>query len=237
MFWILDLRFLMNKHFIYGVIGLIVGLVVGFFAANTINRNSIAQQPTTQNLANAPFLNQPTADIKEQTQGGMLPEISETLDRAKNEPNNFEAQIKAGDMYVKIQKFDTAVEFYEKANRIKPEDYETIVKIGNTYFDSKQFEKAEKWYALALAKKPSDVNVRTDFGITFVERGNPDLSRAVKEFQTSLQTNPNNEPTLYNLGIAYYKKGDLVETQKVLTQLENLNPNSPLVKRLKQIVK
>ncbi|MDQ3180423.1 MAG: tetratricopeptide repeat protein, partial [Acidobacteriota bacterium] len=174
----------MNKHFFYGIIGLIVGLAVGFFTANSINRNAVSHSTIAQNPENAPFISQPTADIKEKPQGGMLPEISETLDRAKNEPNNFEAQIKAGDMYEKIQKFDTAVEFYEKANRVKPEDYETIVKIGNTYFDSKQFEKAEKWYAQALAKKPGDINVRTDFGITFVERENPDLDRAVKEFQT-----------------------------------------------------
>ena len=151
----------------------------------------------------------------------MLPEIAETLDKAKSEPNNFEAQMKAGDMYAKIQKFDTAVEFYEKGNQIKPENYEAIVRIGNTYFDSKQFEKAEKWYDQALAKKPDDVNVRTDLGITFVERANPDLDRAVKEFQTSLQTNPKHEPTLYNFGIAYYKKGNVAEAKKMLTQLDH----------------
>ncbi len=227
----------MNRHIYFGIIGLIVGLVVGFFAANSINRNAVLQPTTAQNPATAPFLNQPTADIKEQTQAGMLPEVGETLNRAKNEPNNFEAQIKAGDMYAKIQKFDTAVEFYEQANRVKPDDYDTIVKIGNTYFDSKQFENAAKWYEKALAKKSDDVNVRTDFGITFVERENPDLDRAVKEFQTSLQTNPNHEPTLYNLGIAFYKKGDLDETKKVLARLETLNPNSSLAERLKQVLK
>ena len=68
-------------------------------------------------------------------------------------------------------------------------------------------------------KKSDDVNVRTDFGITFVERENPDLDRAVKEFQTSLQTNPKHEPALYNLGVAYYKKGNTAETEKILAQL------------------
>ncbi len=227
----------MNRHIYFGIIGLIVGLVVGFFAANSINRNAVLQPTTAQNPATAPFLNQPTADIKEQTQAGMLPEVGETLDRAKNEPNNFEAQIKAGDMYAKIKKFDTAVEFYEQANRIKPEDYETIVKIGNTYLDSNQFEKAEKWYAQAVTKKPTDINVRTDLGITFVEREKPDLDRGIKEFQTSLQINPNHETTLYNLGIAYYKKGDVEETKKILAQLETLKPTSPLVERLKQVLR
>ncbi len=229
----------MQKNISFGVIGLIIGLAIGFFAANSINRKEVLQQNPLANETNAPFVGQQTQTVSvkpNEKSGGMLPEIAETLDAAKNEPNNFEAQIKAGDMYAKIQKFDTAAEFYEKANQIKPDDYRTIVIIGNTYFDSKQFEKAEKWYEKALAKKPDDVNVRTDFGITFVERENPDLDRAVKEFQTSLQTTPQHEPTLYNLGVAYYKKGNLTETEKVLTQLESVNPNSQLAARLKQIV-
>lgn len=227
----------MQKNILFGVVGLIAGLIIGFFAANSINRSTVLQPTIAQNPANAPLLNQSTADIKEKPQGGMLSEVNETIDLAKNEPNNFEAQMKAGDIYAKIQKFDTAVEFYEKAGKIKPEDYETIVKIGNTYFDSKQFETAEKWYEKALAKKSDDVNVRTDLGITFVEREKPDLDRAVKEFQTSLQTNPKHEPTLYNLGIAYYKKSDLEQANKLLVQLESINPKSSLTEKLKQILK
>lgn len=227
----------MQKIILSGIIGLVVGLGIGFFVANTINRNSIVQQISDQSNTNESFPKQTTADIKEKPQGGMLTEVNETLEKAKKEPDNFEAQIKAGDMYAKIQKFDTAVEFYEKAGQLKPDDYETIVKIGNTYFDSKQFEKAAKWYDQALAKNPSDINVRTDLGITFVERGKPDLDRAVKEFQTSLQTNPKHEPTLYNLGIAYYKKNELEESKKVLAQLESINPNSSLTNRLQQLIK
>jgi tetratricopeptide (TPR) repeat protein len=73
-------------------------------------------------------------------------------------------------------------------------------------------------------------------GVTFVEREKPDLDRAIREFQTSLETNPKHEPTLYNLGIAYYKKGNLEEAQKVLSQLETVNSQGQLVGRLKQIL-
>jgi tetratricopeptide (TPR) repeat protein len=88
----------------------------------------------------------------------------------------------------------------------------------------------------ALEKKPSDINVRTDLGITFVEGEKPDLDRAIKEFQTALQTNPTYEPTLYNLGIAYFKKNDLEQARKVLSQLETSNPQSRLVGRLRQVL-
>ncbi|HEY0426631.1 MAG TPA: tetratricopeptide repeat protein [Pyrinomonadaceae bacterium] len=230
----------MNKnYFLFGAGGLVIGLIIGFIAANTINRNAFTQ-PTTaaQNvpISNAPFLNSQPNSAVQTTQSGMLAQVNETLEKAKNEPDNFDAQVKAGDMYAQIQKFDKAAEFYEKAHKIKPDDYQTIVNIGNTFFDSKQFESAEKWYSEALAKNPDDVNVRTDLGVTFVERANPDFDRAAREFETSLQKNPRHEPTLYNLGIAYFKKGNSEEAQKTLQQLETINPQSQLATRLRQII-
>ncbi len=230
----------MNKNgLMFGVIGLLAGLIIGFLAANSINRNSqIVALPTNQ--PTAPFQNQQvqTTVVKDQTtQGGMIPAVQETLDKANAAPNDFDAQIKAGDLYARIKSLDKAVEFYEKAHQIKPEDYTTIVKIGNTYFDAGKFEQAQKWYEEALAKKPNDVNVRTDLGITFVERADPDLDRAIKEFQTSLQTDPKHEQTLYNLGVAYAKKGNSEETGKIIAQLESINPNSQLVGRLRQMTR
>lgn len=226
----------MQKNTFFGlIIGLALGLIVGFFAANTINRNSINQPITEQN---APQTNVPSQQsVAVQTsQKAPMPQIEETLSKAENEPENFDAQVKAGDMHAQIQRFDKAVEYYEKAHKINPNDYQTIVKIGNSYFDGKQFENAEKWYLLALEKNPDDVNVRTDLGVSFVERASPDLERATREFETSLQKNPKHEPTIYNLGIAHFKKGNLDEAQKALQKLEEINPQSQLSTKLKQII-
>ena len=229
-----------KENILFVVVGLFIGFFGGFFLANNLNRSSVTgTHISTQSLSGAAAQNPQTqvVAIKEtQKQAAMMPEIAQTLETAEKEPNNFEAQMKAGDMYLKIQKFDEAVGFYEKAHRIKPDDYDTITKTANTFFDSKQFDKAQSWYLRALEKKPSDINVRTDLGITFVESANPDLDRAVKEFQTALQTNPTYEPTLYNLGIAYFKKNDLAAANKMLEQLEASNPQSKLVGRLRQVI-
>ncbi len=230
----------MQKNILFGVCGLIAGLIIGFYIANTINRREISQQQNArQNTVNPSFPQQQTqaADIKElQTQGKPLPEVSEKLDRARNEPANFDAQIQAGNMYLQIRGLDKAKEFFDKAEQINPKEYENIVKLGNAYFDIGKFEKAEKWYVQALNIKPDDINVRTDLGITFVEREAPDFDQAIKEFQTGLQTYPKYEPTLYNLAIAYFKKGDAEQAAKILSQLKVMNPQSELVKRLEQVL-
>lgn len=229
----------MQKNILFGIVGLIIGLSVGFFAANKINRSAVSQQNTSQPQIDSTSLNRQvqSSDIKEQTPSGKpLPEVSEKIDKARNEPGNFDAQMQAGNLYIKIQALDKAGEFFQRAEQLNPSDYEKIVLLGNAFFDVGNFEKAENWYQLALAKKPDDVNVRTDLGITFVERKNPDLERAVKEFQTSLQTNARHEPTLYNLGIAYFKKGDSEKARETLKQLEAVNEQSSLAKRLRQII-
>ena len=229
----------MNRNnFLFGIGGIIVGLTIGFFIANSINRNEIAQASPAQT---APLQNQqvPNILVKDQpaSSGAMLPDVSAVIDKAANEPTNFDAQIKAGDLYQQIKGFDKAAAFYEQAQKLKTDDYDLIVKLGNTYFDARQFEKAAEWYEQALARKADDTNVRTDLGITFVERANPDFDRAVKEFETSLKSNPKHEPTLYNLGAAYFKKGNKEEANKILLQLEAVNPNSQLVGKLRKVIK
>ena len=229
----------MQKSITFGIVGLIIGIIIGFFAANSINRSSpqtVSQSPTNTSLQNQQVPNILVKDQPAQS-GAMLPDVSAVIDKAGSEPTNFDAQLKAGNLYQQIKGFDKSVVFYERAHRLKPDDYDLIVKLGNTYFDARQFETAAEWYEKALAKKPDDTNVRTDLGITFVERANPDYDRAVKEFETSLKSNPKNEPTLYNLGAAYFKKGNEEEADKILAQLEIVNPNSQLVGRLREAIK
>ena len=225
------------KYFLVGAGCLIVGFFVGFFVSNNLNRNAGLQASSTQGQNNPSIFNQQTqvASVKEPN-GAMMPDVAETLNQAKNQPENFDAQMKAGEMYQQINNLEKAAQFFEAAAVLKPIEREKIVRLGNAFFDVGQFEKAETFYSQALEKKPDDVAVRTDLGITFVQRQNPDYDRAIKEFQESLKSNPKHEPTLYNLSIAYHKKGDAGNAQKYLAQLEQANPNSQLVGRLKQII-
>lgn len=219
------------KSLLFALAGVVVGFIVGFAVANSLNRNPSA---TLTAPPNNPTLNQPNASLPNRTTE-MLPDVADTLGKAKDEPNNFAAQMKAGDMYAQIGRFDEAVKFYEAGVKLKPNDLQANLALANSYFDSKQYENAEKYYAKVLEINPKDVNARTDLATTLVERANPDYERAVKEFQQSLTIDPKHEPTLYNLAVAYSRKGDTENARKTLTQLEQANPNSRLVERLKQI--
>lgn len=233
-----------KENILFAVVGIFAGFFAGFYLANNLNKRAMSQlnavSAKNSGATNSPFLGGQTqaADIKpsQPAQGKPLPEVAEKIDKAASEPNNFDAQMQAGNLYVQIKGTDKAREFFDRAARLNPKEYENFVKLGNAYFDIGQFEQAEKWYLEALNKKPQDLNVRTDLGITFVERGAPDYDRAVKEFQTALETNPKFEPALYNLGVAYAKKHEAAQVENIIARLEEVNPQSQLAEKLRQFV-
>lgn len=230
----------MNKqNILFTIVGLLAGFIFGFFLANNINRNAMMQPTVSQIGQNSPVLNSrnpqtQSVSIKEPQNGAMMPEIAQTLDRAKNTPDNFEAQIKAGEVYLKIQNLEKANEFFTKAAEIHQDNFQELVTLGNAFFDIKKYEEAEKWYSIALEKNPDDIDVRTDLGTTFMERQPPDFDRAIKEYRTSLEKKPKHESTIFNLSVALFRKGDLQGAREMLAQLKQINPQSDLISRLEQ---
>lgn len=221
----------MQSKLLFTIIGLAIGLVVGFFGANSLNKQSnAAAEANTQIVGQAA----PTPPANTSTTGGMMPDVNETLQKAEAEPQNFAAQMKTGDMYAQINRFDKAVEFYKRGILLKPDDFNANVVLGNALFDSQKFEEASDYYAKAVRINDKDVNARTDLGTTFVERPNPDYERAIKEFRGALALDPKHEPTLYYLGIAYHRKGDKVNADKALNDLKAANAASPLIAKLEQ---
>ena len=225
----------------FGIVCLVVGLVIGFVAANSINKSGAQSTPAPPTQAGPlnpqsgnpalpadhPPLGTSSGDAN--PTGGPLPEVMKAIEKAKEQPNDYDAQMTAADLYYQIQKFDDAAKLYETANKLKPTEIEPMVKAGNAHFDAEQYEQAEKWYTQALAKKPDDINVRTDLGLTFYLRTPRDIDRAIKEYRASLAINPEHEITLQNLALAYKEKGDTTEFQKTFNKLKSINPNNPVV--------
>lgn len=209
---------------------MVVGLIIGFFAANSINRREMASASPSTPPANVQTLSQQG----QPSQGGMQPEVAAALEQAKNEPSNFDAQIKAGQMYAQIGNMAKAKEYFDRAAPLAPASFEGTVSIANAYFDAKDFESARTFYEKAVAINPNDIDARTDLGTTYIESSSPDYDRGIANFNESLKLDPKHEPTLFNLAIAYYRKGDISNAQKTAARLEEADPSSPLIARLKQ---
>lgn len=225
-----------KDNVLFAVVGILIGLIIGFFGANQLNRSATGPSATTTSNTNTrnPILPPDHPSIgtgaTPQPQGGALPQVTKAIEKAKQQPENYEAQMTAADLYYQIQRFEDAGKLYAAANKLKPGEAEPLVKLGNVNFDMGKYEEAEKWYDAALKKDPSQVSVRTDYGLTFFLRTPRDIDRAIKEYQASLGINPNHEITLQNLVVAYREKGDAENALKTLERLAKVNPDNPAVK-------
>lgn len=230
----------MNKdNLLFGVGGLLLGLIIGFMGTNSLNKGAISPSTAASDIklnSNVPPGHPDISGGQNSLSGGMQPDIQAAIEKAKRSPDDFDAQIKAGEAYYQIEKFDDAVGFYTRANQLKPDDREVIVQLGNVNFDGNRLDEAEKWYLKALAKKADDVNVRTDLGLTFVFRDPPNYDRAIQEFTRSLEIDPNHTQTLQNLTVAYSKKGDAAKAASTLSKLEAVDPSNAALAKLKETV-
>jgi len=222
-----------KENTLFAIIGVLLGFIVGFMFANSVNQREAHAHPpqTTTATAEAPLTQSSTlegdhpAAVSDEA-GGMMPDVQAKIQRAKDEPDNFQAQLEAAELYYRIGRFDRAIELLLRANQLRPENYEVVLNIGNANLEAKRYAEAERWYTTATIKKPEDVAARTGLGSTFLFREPPDVNRAIAEFKRSLDINPSHEGTLGRLVDAFVRKGDGNAARETLARLEQINPTN-----------
>lgn len=173
-----------RDNLLFAIIGLLFGFIVGFIFASTMaQRNAAAPVASSsgQMPADHPAVG---ANPAGQNAGGMQPEIAATLEKARAEPKNFDAQLKAAEVFYRIERYDPAISLLLKANELKPDDYETLVALGVVNLDAGHYEVSEKWYRAALLKKSDDV--RTLAGLSAATLGKGD-ARAAEQAIANLE--------------------------------------------------
>ena len=149
-----------RENILFGIIGILLGFIVGFMFASSMSQKMQTTSTASQALpADHPPLDSPQAG------GGGNPDavraqVTADIEKARNEPKNFEAQVKAAELFYRIGRFDQSIEFLTKANQIKPDDYDTIVSLGMVNLQAGHNEPAEKWLTAALKMKPDDEQVK-----------------------------------------------------------------------------
>src|SRR5215218_1160359 len=224
-----------KENTLFAIVGLLLGLMIGFFFANSVNQR--AATPAVAGMpSNAPIPpgHPPVPGADGAAGGGAVPEVQAAIDAARQNPTDFDAQIKAAQLYYQIQRFDGAIEFLKKANELQPDNYEVMVHVGDANFDANHYEEAENWYTKALAKKTEDVDVRTDLGLTFIFREKPIYDRAIQEFNKVLDTNPTHTQAMQNLTVAYTKKGEAEKAKATMAKLEGIDPSNSALPKLRE---
>ena len=115
------------------IIGLLLGLVGGFKIANSQYRSEQGEALKR--------------DIARATDGmsGSQSEVNAIIEKAKANPNDAEAQVKAASQFLQIERPEEAMPFLEQANKIKPNDPRISAGLGFAHFMMGQYDQAMDW--------------------------------------------------------------------------------------------
>ena len=193
-----------RENILFAIIGTLLGFIVGFMLASSMSQRNAMQQAA----ANAQTMPADHPPLGAQQQGAPDPQavreqVTASLEKARNEPNNFDAQVKAAELYYQIQRYDQSIEFLLKANQLQPTDYRTVTLLGMVNLDAGHFDTAEKWYRTAMKMKSDDVMVLSGLTDAMLQKGDAkaaeDAIAQLEKVDPSAQDLPNFKSRLASL--------------------------------------
>jgi tetratricopeptide (TPR) repeat protein len=118
-----------------------------------------------------------------------------------------------------------------------PNDPKLMTRYANFLFDLGKFDESVEWFQKAVAVQPENLDVRADLGTALWNAGQK--GKGMAEYQSILKANPQHMATLHNLVIVHLEERDLSAAEKVLKQMEAIDPRyeglEPLRKRLAEL--
>ncbi len=181
-----------RENLLFSIIGLLLGFIVGFMFASTMNQRYGPGAPATvAGNQNLPPDHPPVGQSAGGNPAAMQAEVTASLEKARKEPKNFEAQVRAAELYYQIQRYDQAIEYLLKANQLRPDDYQTVVNLGLINLDAGHYEVAEKWYRAALLKRSDDLPVLAGLCATTLGKG--DVKAAEQAIAKLEKVEPNSQ--------------------------------------------
>jgi tetratricopeptide (TPR) repeat protein len=151
-------------------------------------------------------------------------------------PKLIDAYLNIANIYKEKGMSEKSLEYLKKAQEIQPgnkkvseflSDYQNDILSGQiekatALYDAKNYQGALKIYQ--SIKPPTD-EVYLGIGACYQALENYD--EAIKNYQEALKQDTGNPNAYYFLGLAYYYKGNLVESQKALDKAKQLDPINP----------
>jgi Tfp pilus assembly protein PilF len=210
-----------KKRLLFGLIGLTLGFIVSFVWTRDYN----AKSPATPASA---ARSQPGSNANNQQ--AMMARVDEAIKRARENPDNYDAQIEAATLYDQIGRTDEAIEFMKKAYEINPRKAAELNIpgfLGKWYQEHSKYAESEQWFRRALAEEPEDSELLTELAATFLEQEPPNLDKAIEYLQAALRSNPKNDHAMSHLAEAYLKKRDATGAERMLAKLKEAGLRNP----------
>lgn len=232
----------MNKNkYLVGLIGLAVGFAISFFLTTNYNKNNpsmAAVQPLPGMAAGA---GAPSAG----NQQAMMGNVAATIEKAKNNPKDFTAQIDAAKVYSQIDRAGDAVEYLKKAYTIDPKKFSkegdpelqgALVYVSQYYMEQQNYPEAEIWLRRSAEIEPDQSTLYVAIADTLIQRQPPEPDKAIQELQRALKADPNSAHALGHMVEAYALKKDARAAEDALNRLKQADSSNQRIASLEKVL-
>lgn len=138
------------------------------------------------------------------------------------------------EMFMFYRKYDSAATYFERAAKLDPQE-ERRIKVGNAYYEAFTFtidatmadfygEKTREYFNPIIESNPNRLDLKTKVGMTLVSSQNP--MQGITMLREVLETDPENEEALYNLGILAFQTGQFPVAIERFENLVKVNENN-----------
>lgn len=134
-----------------------------------------------------------------------------------------------GDLYIILNNFHDAAEYFQQALEIEPYHIPTLLALGASFEHSRQFKRAEEIFSQVIEREPSNFDAYTKLGEVYLDCGKTEL--AIAKFKKAHELVPFN-PDIYSsylFATNYSTKlsvSAIFNAHKKFDQLYALQPNS-----------
>ena len=159
---------------------LVLGVALGYLfrgSATSVPLAAAAPHSTGVQLENS------------QMQAALQTSVAPLLEALNRNSADYDALVRAGDLYYDAQQFPSAIQYYERALAIHPENPDVRTDLGTAYWYTGDADKALAEMETSLKYKPG--HPQTLFNMGWVKwQGKADEKGAVEAWQKLLKTNP-----------------------------------------------
>ena len=173
------------------VVCLVVGIAGGWFvrgsqapANNSVETVAAATPQGTDGSAGQP--------TPEQMKRMADKQAEPVLARLQSDPNNPDLLASVGNIYYDTQQFPTAIEYYQRALKLKPTNASVRTDMATAYWYTGSAETAIAEFNHALTDEPNKPNALFNLGVVQWQ-GRMDIDAALATWQKLLDTNPDYE--------------------------------------------
>jgi tetratricopeptide (TPR) repeat protein len=158
----------------------------------------------------------------------MMAAVRKVIEDAKNNPKDFQAQLRAASAFDQIGRGAETIEYLKKAYDINPAEagrQQVPAYIGDWYMKERDYVAAETWFRRALEHEPNNPDIMRELGTTFLDREPADADRGIQYIQSALKLSPKDSHALLHLVQAYLIKKDAKSAEEALQRLKQADPN------------